>query len=309
MYAKRRRGRFAGFALAIVCGLGATFGARAAERQRVWHFAANENFDAAGAFLPSSAGFNLADVSSRRELDLLPRGTMGLVWVGLCEGVTARFKAVVGAVINHPKTFGFYLVDDPDPTGRWRAQCKPSDLRAESDWIHRRRPAAITFVALMNLGSSASPSFSADYRPKVSHIDLFGVSPYPCRTGSSECDYDMIDRFVRSSRDAGIPPDRIIPTFQSFGGGEWRTDSGDAYRLPTPSELQVMLERWNKLIPAPVFDYAYSWGSQRSDVSLADSADLKAMFGRHNHGRAGVKLGEARGDSSASVQLEIGRRP
>jgi hypothetical protein len=70
-----------------------------------------------------------------------------------------------------------------------------------------------------------------------------------------------------------------------------------------------MLERWNKLIPAPVFDYAYSWGSQRSDVSLADSADLKAMFGRHNHGRAGVKLGEARGDSSASAQLEIGRRP
>src|ERR1700722_1989914 len=283
MYAKRRRGRFAGFALAIVCGLGATFGARAAERQRVLHFAANENFDAAGAFLPSSAGFNLADVSSRRELDLLPRGTMGLVWVGLWEVVTARFKAVVGRVINHPKTFGFYLVDDPDPTGRWRAQCKPSDLRAESDWIHRRRPAAMTFVALMNLGSSASPSFSADYRPKVSHIDLFGVSPYPCRTGSSECDYDMIDRFVRSSRAAD--------------------------RLPTPSEWQVMLERWNKLIPAPVFDYASSWGSQRSDVSLADSADLKAVFGQRNHGRAGVKLGEGPGDASASAQREIGRRP
>ena len=111
--AKQRRGRFAGFALAIVCAVGATFGARAAERQRVWHFAANENFDAAGAFLPSSAGFNLADVSSRRELELLPRGAMGLVWVGQCEGVTAKFEAVVGAIINHPKTFGFYLVDDP----------------------------------------------------------------------------------------------------------------------------------------------------------------------------------------------------
>jgi hypothetical protein len=251
----------------------------------VWHFAANENFDAAGAFLPSSAGFNLADVSSRRELELLPRGTMGLVWVGQCEGVTAKFEAVVGAVINHPKTFGFYLVDDPDPTGRWRTKCKASDLRAESDWIHRRHPGAITFVALMNLGSSAAPSFSTGYRPEVSHVDLFGVSPYPCRTRSSECDYDMIDRFVRSSRDAGIAPGRIVPTFQSFGGGEWHTDSGDAYRLPTSSEMQVMLERWNKLIPAPVFDYAYSWGSQRSDVSLADSADLKAVFGQHNHSR------------------------
>src|ERR1700735_1335573 len=164
MYAKRRRGRFAGFALAIVCGLGATFGAHAAERQHVWHFAANENFDAAGAFLPSSAGFNLADVSSRRELALLPHGAMGLVGVGLCEGVTAKFKAVVGAVINHPKTFGFYLVDDPDPTGRWRAQCRPSDLRAEADWIHRRRPAAVTFVGLMNLGSSRSPRFCRGLR-------------------------------------------------------------------------------------------------------------------------------------------------
>jgi hypothetical protein len=66
--------------------------------------------------------------------------------------------------------------------------------------------------------------------------------------------------------------------------------------------LQVMLERWNKLIPAPVFDYAYSWGSQRSDVSLAHSADLKAVFGQRNHG-------EGPGDASASAQREIGLRP
>ena len=309
MDVRRRRGGLAGLVLASLCAFGTSLGARAGEPQHAWHFAANNNFDAAGAFLPSSAGFNLADVSSRRELDLLPRGAMGLVWVGLCEGVTAKFKALVGAVINHPKTFGFYLVDDPDPTGRWRAKCEPSNLRAESDWIHRRRSAARTFVGLMNLGSSASPSFSTDYRPKVSHVDLFGVSPYPCRTRLSECDYDMIDRFVRASREAGIPPSRIVPTFQSFGGGEWRTDSDDAYRLPTPSELRVMLERWNKLVPSPVFDYAYSWGSQRSDVSLVDSADLEAVFAQRNREGPGVKLGEARGDPSASVQREIGLRP
>jgi hypothetical protein len=297
MYAKQRLGRFAIFALAIVCGLGVTFGAHAAQRQPVWHFTANGNFDAAGAFLPSSAGFNLADVSSGRGLDLLTQGTMGLMWVGLCEGVTARFKAVVGAVINHPKTFGFYLVDDPDPTGHWRAQCKPSDLRAESDWIHRRRPAAITFVALMNIGSSASPSFATAYRREVSHIDLFGVSPYPCRTHGSECDYDMIDHFVRACRDAGFPTERIVPTFQSFGGGEWRTDSGDAYRLPTSSEMQSMLDRWNKLVPAPVFDYAYSWGSQRSDLSLAGSTDLKTVFVHHNLLPSNVKPGQESGNS------------
>ena len=89
-------------------------------------------------------GFDLADVSSRRELDLLPDGVAGLMWVGLCSGVTAQFKALVGAVIDHPKVFGFYLIDDPDPTGIWRRQCKASDLRAEADWIHQRRPNAIT---------------------------------------------------------------------------------------------------------------------------------------------------------------------
>jgi hypothetical protein len=95
----------------------------------------------------------------------------------------------------------------------------------------------VTFVALMNLGSSASPRFSADYKPERSHIDLFGVAPYPCRTHWPKCHYDMIDRFVGASRDAGVPLNRIVPTYQAFGGGDWSTDSGDAYRLPSAFEL------------------------------------------------------------------------
>ena len=286
------RGGLAKFALAVICVAGATIGPSARQDSHVWHFAANQNFDAAGAFLPGRAGFNLADVSTRRELDLLPDGTMGLVWVGSCQGVTSAFETAVGAVIDHPKAFGFYLVDDPDPTGWWRRKCKPSDLRAESDWIHRRRSRAVTFVALMNLGSSASPRFSADYRPEASHVDLFGVSPYPCRTGWRECDYDMIDRFVGASQQAGIPADRIVPTFQSFGGGDWRADSGGGYRLPNSSEMERMLKRWDKFTPAPPFDYAYSWGQQRSDESLAESTDLQTVFAQHNREARARKAGQ-----------------
>jgi hypothetical protein len=44
-----------------------------------------------------------------------------------------------------------------------------------------------------------------------------------------------------------------------------------------------MLERWGRLAPAPAFDFAYSWGQQRSDDSLAASTDLQAVFARHNH--------------------------
>jgi hypothetical protein len=269
----------------LVCALGISAAAWSStpQQKRVRHFAPNANFDAKGDFLPGKAGFDIGDVSSRTELDFLPKGAKGLVWIGQCNGVDANFEKLVRAVIDHPKLFGFYLMDDPDPTGQWRLQCTALDLRAESDWIHRRRPEAVTFVALMNVGSSASPEFSAEYAPDNSHVDLFSIAPYPCRTGWAQCDYDMIDRYIAASRDAGFPLSRIVPTFQSFGGGEWRADSGGSYRLPTSSELRSMLERWGRLAPEPAFDFAYSWGQQRSDDSLAASADLQAVFARHNH--------------------------
>jgi hypothetical protein len=281
-----RHWRLIVFGLACVAAISPAAGSERPQQQRVQHFAPNANFNAKGDFLPAKAGFDIADVSSRHELDLLPDGVKGLVWIGQCDGVDTKFETLARAVIDHPKLFGFYLMDDPDPTGLWRPQCKASDLRAESDWIHQRRPEAVTFVALMNLGSSASPKFSADYKPERSHIDLFGVAPYPCRTHWPKCHYDMIDRFVGASRDAGVPLNRIVPTYQAFGGGDWSTDSGDAYRLPSAFELWSILKRWHRLIPAPAFDYAYSWGQQRSDACLAASADLQAVFARHNLARS-----------------------
>jgi hypothetical protein len=151
----------------LICVLGISAAAWSAtpQQKRVRHFAPNANFDAKGDFLPGKAGFDIADVSSRTELDFLPKGAKGLVWIGQCNGVDANFEKLVRAVIDHPKLFGFYLMDDPDPTGQWRFQCTALDLRTESDWIHRRRPEAVTFVALMNVGSSASPEFSAEYAP------------------------------------------------------------------------------------------------------------------------------------------------
>jgi hypothetical protein len=282
MVASRTIDRRMMFALVFLVAWSATAATSAQQHVRVWHFAPNGNFDSAGAFVPAQAGFNLADVSSRRELDLLPDGTKGLVWLGQCEGVTAKFEAAVGAVIDHPKAFGFFLMDDPDPTGRWRSRCEASDLRAEADWIHQHRPEMVAFVALMNVGSSASPKFSVEYAPEHSHVDFFSVAPYPCRTGWAECDFGMIDRFIAASQDAGFPLSRIVPTFQAFGGGSWKADSGGGYRLPSPSELQSMIERWESLDPTPAFDFAYSWGQQRSDESLAASADLQAVFARRN---------------------------
>jgi hypothetical protein len=43
-----------------------------------------------------------------------------------------------------------------------------------------------------------------------------------------------------------------------------------------------MLARWGTLIEAPVFDFAYSWGSQKADRALENSPELQVVFSRHH---------------------------
>lgn len=282
MIALRRGRRLVVFVLACFIALGAAGREEMPSPAHTRHFASNGNSGATSKFFPAAAGFDLADVSSRQQLASLPDGVMGLVWIGECSGVTPHFQDIVNAVVDHPKLFGFYLMDDPDPTGRWRPLCKASDLKVESDWIHERRRDALTFILLINLGSSTAPAFSAEYAPDNSHVDLFGVAPYPCRVSWAVCELDMIDRFIAAALHSGIPLSRITPTYQAFGGGTWSSDGGGGYRMPTAAEMSSMLERWGQLVPNPVFDYAYSWGVQRSDTALGQSAELQNVFRQHN---------------------------
>src|SRR6476646_8519979 len=59
------------------------------------HFASNGNFDSAGSYVPAAAGFNVSDVSSLAQLDSLPDGVKGLVWIGQCNGVDTKFLDAV----------------------------------------------------------------------------------------------------------------------------------------------------------------------------------------------------------------------
>ncbi|TIS93834.1 MAG: calcium-binding protein, partial [Mesorhizobium sp.] len=123
-------------------------------------------------------------------------GTKGLVWLNEGEGVTQSFIDKVTPFIGNPKVYGFFLVDEPDPTGKYHTQVDAADLKAESDYIHSNVPGAKTFITMMNMGSSAEPDFSNTYNHDNTHIDLFGIDPYPVRTGTDTVDYDMIDRTV-----------------------------------------------------------------------------------------------------------------
>jgi hypothetical protein len=252
--------------------------------RRPLHYAPNHNFSD-GTYVPAQAGFNLADVSDVGQLKALPAGVPGLIWIGQCAGVDARFIATITPYIDNAGIFGFFLMDDPDPrpnrlTGR--SECEPGNLMAESDWIHTHVPGAKTFIVPMNLSSAYAPSFLGTYNPENTHVDFYGIDPYPCRTEANGCDYTMIDKFVRAAEASGIPRSRMVPSYQTFGGGKWRDGNGGIYILPTAEQLREIMDRWRRAVPAPAFDMAYSWGSQNGDVALENTPELQRALAVQN---------------------------
>jgi hypothetical protein len=242
-----------------------------------WHFAPNNNFNLAGDYLPAVAGFNLADISSAQQLSLLPRGVKALVFLGLCNGTDTTFLSAVRPFAGSTKVLGFYLMDDPDPT-----TCTSHHLRAESDWIHQHMPGTRTFVVLMNMSAPWSPSYTPSYAPSSTHVDLFGLDMYPCRTEVSGCAYRYITRAVHAAVNAGVPIADIVPMYQAFGGGTWTDGGGGSFVLPTAAQEQQIIATWGALVPAPAFDYAYSWGRQRRDTALCTATELQAFFAKRN---------------------------
>jgi hypothetical protein len=244
----------------------------------IGHYAANGNFDASGTYLPASVGFTIADVGSRAQLDGLPAGTTGMVYLGTCSGDSAAFRSQVAPFAGSRNLFGFFIIDEPDP-----ATCPASRLAAESAYLHRQLPGALTFITQQNLSGSRTPSYLGGYNRANTGIDLFGLDPYPCRTELRGCDYAMISRYVGAAERAGLQRDAIIPVFQAFGGGEWVDDAGGRYQLPTPAQASRIMLEWAHLVPNPVFDVVYSWGVQRNDVALgAASGALRQVFLAHN---------------------------
>ncbi|MER9242359.1 calcium-binding protein [Mesorhizobium sp. M0633] len=235
----------------------------------------------------AKAGFNLASVQYVEQVNELPEGMKGLVYLDEANGVTQSFIDKVTPFLGNPNVFGFFLVDEPDPTGQWGTYASAANLKAESDWIHEHFPGAKTYITMMSLGTSANPDFRGTYNPANTGIDYYGIDVYPVRT-DGPVDYNMIDKFVAAAQASGIPTSQIVPGYQAFGGGEYNTDMGGKYVVPTAAQMETMMEHWAKLVPSPAFDYAYAWGSQRGDTALESSSELQAVFREHNLATTGT---------------------
>ena len=243
------------------------------------HFTANGNLSGS-TYVPGADGFNVADVSSNDLVAALPAGVKGLVWIGSCDGATPSFQSTVQSFVGDPRVFGFYLMDEPNPSS-----CSAANLKAESDWIHANDPGTYTFIIELDLSSSNHPTYQGDYNPANSDIDLYGLDPYPCRSenpASAPCAYSWLGLAVTAAEAAGIPLADIVPVYQAFGGGAWVDDGGGSYQLPTAAQESAILATWESLVPTPVFDYAYSWGTQNGDQPLAATPSLQSVFLAHN---------------------------
>ncbi|WP_206073382.1 hypothetical protein [Mesorhizobium wenxiniae] len=240
----------------------------------------------------AKAGFNLADVSYVSQLNALPEGMKGLVWVGNNVGATTAFQSLVRPFINHPKLYGFRLGDEPDITGRYKPRTDPAHLMAESDYIHETCPGAKTFVTLMDMGPYEASTFANTYNYANTHIDLFGIDPYPVRlldNGTTIYDINFIDRMVKAALDSGIELERIVPVFQAFGGGNWSVYTAGQrgkYKFPTAAQTKEMFERWAKLVPNPEMDFAYIWMVKEGHMSLGGTSaaelEIRELYRLHN---------------------------
>ena len=131
---------------------------------------------------------------------------------------------------------------------------------------------------MMNMGSETKPTFANTYNPANTGIDLFGLDPYPCKKEFTDgCNLNVIGATVTAAVSWGIPRSQIVPVYQAFGGGGYA-----AWTMPTAAQERQILAAWGAVVPNPVFDFTYAWGSQHKDTAPESCTAQQAVFAAHN---------------------------
>jgi hypothetical protein len=252
-------GTFTGVVAMVAAGLVASGTGWAAPARTTLHYTNNVGYEAG----PASVGFNLWDLGPDPDaVDALPAGNKALIWAGGGDVSTCRpelsdaeFTALVDTLAGNTTVFGWYLWDEPDlracPSLLDVLKRRAAHIRTRTGGQHK------SFVASGGGDGEAAPAAFAN-----AGIDLIGLDPYPCRIGEA-CEYGLIDQAVNQTVANGIPLASIVPVYQAFGQTCGSIPPGNRkWRMPTPAELDQIFARWDALVPNPVFDNAYSWGSQ-----------------------------------------------
>lgn len=244
-------------------------------------------------------GFNLFDIAGSKSnpedtiarINALPEQTQALVWLGNLGNAPsgkacpppgfsdAEFKAIVDALANNPKVFGYNLADEPHPS---KCPDAVDMLRVRSDYIHTIAPEQKVYITIQDGSNMCPEGEGCEYnalRPERTHVDLIGIDPYPCHFNDMgkavKCDTSKISQRVQSAIDNGIPISAIVPIYQAFGQESRLDGKSTYYRMPTTQEFQDMYNIWKSLVPNPAFDFVYTWGIQCTESSCPAPQSLK----------------------------------
>lgn len=216
-------------------------------------------------------GFTVLDTGSSPALvRALPRGTQALVYLGQdCPTrANATFRHQISRLADNPRVFGYYLADEPVISG---CSGGPAALRTRTDYIRRASGGKQKSFIVVD-----DPRVAHAYRPRVTHLTMVGIDPYPCSVADPSCDFTTIRHDLDATLRAGVPLARIVPVYEGFGQENTKSPY---YTLPTAAQMTTMLQRWAALVPHPMMDYVYSWGHQSSaNPTLRDSSSLKQLF-------------------------------
>ena len=264
-----------GAVLGLVVGLASTPSvvAAGASPPPTLHYIANLK----GSTAPQSLGYSIFDTGrSQAAIDALPDGVQALVWIGeQCPTrADAAFKATIDTLAVDPKVYGYFLSDEPQVD---KCPGGPAGLASRADYV--RQASGGTQKSFITVFKDRN--YRA-FRPTVSHVDLFGIDPYPCSSRLG-CVLSKIDDRVHAARVRGIPLRKMVPVFQAFG--QSRATQYAWYALPTARQMTRILNRWHTLLPHPQLDFTYSWGHQKdANPTLVDAPALqrvlKAYFAR-----------------------------
>lgn len=230
-----------------------------------------------GSTAPAAYGWDVFDTGpSPAAVNGLPAGVQALVWLGQkCPTIIdASFRGKVDALAGNPRVYGYYLSDEPHI-----AACPggPAALASRADYIRSRTGGAQKSFIVLSKVADFGP-----FRPEKSHVDLVGLDPYPCSIANPQCDIAKIGQRVSAALAAGIPLATVVPVYQNFGQ---ELTASHYYNLPTVAQMVAMLAEWDRLVPAPVMDYSYSWGNQSSsNPTLVDSPELRQVMADHMAG-------------------------
>ena len=190
-------------------------------------------------------------------------GLTALIYLGGFDSDTCSFgwtdaqvSQRVNQVKDHPASGMYYVADEPHTNCPNVVQ----QIRGRGQLVKSIDPTASTAIAENRHGSFAA---------LANTTDVMILSIYPCSRVRG-CVLSKIDDAMRAVRAAKVEHPWAAP--QSFGD--------DYYRVPSPKELQAIIERWRAAGVEGFF--TYTWNCCGDPETLANHPELWNAWRREN---------------------------